>query len=115
VSYSVGYNICALYDQTKAHKAGSTVPIKLQVCNFTGTSVSSSAISVVATGIVLLANNAPGVLEDSGNANPDNQFRFTGDAYVFNLSTKNLAQGTYALIFTVGGDATPHTVQFQVR
>jgi hypothetical protein len=34
---------------------------------------------------------------------------------VFNLSTKNLAQGTYALIFTVGGDATPHTVQFQVR
>ena len=118
VSYSVGYNICALYDQTKAHKAGSTVPIKLQVCNFTGTSVSSPAISVAATGVMLVANNAPGVLEDSGNANPDNQFRFVPDgsgSYVFNLSTKNLAQGTYALIFTVGGDATPHTVQFQVR
>jgi hypothetical protein len=115
VSYSVGFNVCALYDQTKAHKAGSTVPIKLQVCNFNGASVSSPAISVVATGIVQVANNAPGVLEDSGNANPDNQFRFTGDAYVFNLSTKNLAQGTYAIIFTVGGDATPHMLQFQVR
>ncbi|HVQ42704.1 MAG TPA: DNA/RNA non-specific endonuclease, partial [Vicinamibacterales bacterium] len=118
VSYSVGYSICALYDQTKAHKAGSTVPIKLQVCNFTGTSVSSPGISVVATGVMLLANNAPGVLEDSGNANPDNQFRFVpdgGGSYIFNLSTKNLAQGTYALVFTVGGDATPHTVQFQVR
>jgi endonuclease G len=115
VSYSVGFNICALYDQTKAHKAGSTVPIKLQVCSFAGTSLSSPAISVVATGVVLVANNAPGVLEDSGNANPDNQFRFTGTEYIFNLSTKNLAQGTYALVFTVGGDATPHMVQFQVR
>ena len=118
VSYSVGYNICALYDQTKAHKSGSTVPIRLQVCNVSGTSVSSPALSVVATGVVQVANNAPGVLEDSGNANPDNQFRFVPDAggsYVFNLSTRSLAQGTYALVFTVGGDPTTHLVQFQVR
>ncbi|HJR90780.1 MAG TPA: DNA/RNA non-specific endonuclease [Aeromicrobium sp.] len=118
VSYSVGYSICALYDQTKAHKAGSTVPIRLQVCNNSGTSVSSPAISVVATGVVRLADNVPGVLEDSGKANPDNQFRFVpagGGAYVFNLSTKGLAPGTYALVFMVASDPTPHTVQFQVR
>ena len=52
VSYSVGFNICALYDQTKAHKSGRTVPIKLQVCSLNGASVSSPAISVVATGVV---------------------------------------------------------------
>jgi hypothetical protein len=72
----------------------------------------------VASGIVQLATNAPGILEDSGNANPDNQFRFVPDAggsYIFNLSTKNLAQGTYALMFTVAGDPTTHTVQFQVK
>jgi endonuclease G len=115
LSYSVGYNTCALYDQTRAHKAGSTVPIKLQVCSPGGANLSSSSLSVVAVGVILLATSAPGVLEDSGNANPDNEFRFTGDAYVFNLSTKNLAQGTYALVFTISGDATKHMVQLQVR
>jgi hypothetical protein len=118
VSYSVGYNTCALYDQTKAHKAGSTVPIKVQACDFTGTNVSSPALAVVATGVVLLATNAPGVLADAGNANPDNEFRFIpdgGGAYMFNLKTTGLAQGTYGLTFTVSGDPTTHVVQFQVR
>jgi len=115
LSYSVGYNTCALYDQTKAHKAGSTVPIKLQVCSPGGANLSSPSLSVVALGVNLVADSAPGVLEDAGNANPDNQFRFTGDAYVFNLSTKGLAQGTYALVFTISGDPTKHLVQFQVR
>jgi len=118
VSYSVGYNICALYDQSKAHKSGSTVPIKLQVCNYSAANASSPAITVAATSIVRLADNAPGVLEDSGNANPDNQFRFVpegGGSYIFNLSTKSLAQGTYALTFIVAGDPTTHVVQFQVR
>jgi DNA/RNA endonuclease G (NUC1) len=118
VWYIVSYNICALYDQTRTHKAGSTVPIKLQLCTSTGASVSSRGITVVATGILLLVNGAAGVLEDSGNANPGNQFRFVADgggSYVFNLSTRNLAQGTYALTFAVAGDPGTHMVQFQVR
>ena len=75
---------------------------------------------MVATSLILLATSAPGVLEDSGNANPDNQFRFdagvgSGGAYVFNLSTTGLTQGTYGLVFTISGDAATHMVQFQVR
>jgi hypothetical protein len=62
-----------------------------------------------------VSTNAPGPLEDSGNANPDNQFRFAGGSYIFNLSLKGFTQGTYALVFTATGDATSHAVQFQVR
>jgi hypothetical protein len=81
---------------------------------------SSGSRTVVATSLILLATSAPGILEDSGNANPDNQFRFdasvgAGGAYVFNLSTANLAQGTYGLVFTISGDTTTHMVQFQVK
>jgi hypothetical protein len=35
--------------------------------------------------------------------------------YIFNLSTKGLVKGTYDLVFTVEGDATTHSVSFQVR
>jgi endonuclease G len=118
VSYAVGFNVCALYDQTKAHKSGSTVPIRLRLCNDSGTNVSSPGLDIVATGVVLIATKAPGVLDDAGNANRGNQFRFTADeggAYIFNLKTTGLVPGTYGLTFVVSGDPTVHMVQFQVR
>jgi hypothetical protein len=110
--------VCALYDQTKAHKSGSTVPIRLRLCNDSGTNVSSPGLDIVATGVVLIATKAPGVLDDAGNANRGNQFRFTADeggAYIFNLKTTGLVPGTYGLTFVVSGDPTVHMVQFQVR
>jgi hypothetical protein len=58
-------------------------------------------------------------VEDSGNANPEGNFRFTSldgaAGYIFNLSTKGLTQGTWEMTFRVSGDPTPHTVQFQTR
>jgi probable HAF family extracellular repeat protein len=95
VTYTVAYNQCVLYDQTKASKAGSTVPIKLALCNAAGANVSSVSVPLVATGVYLISTNAPGPLADSGNANPDNQFRFADGSYIFNLSLKGFAQGTY--------------------
>ena len=114
-TYTVGYRVCVLFDQTKAHKAGSTVPIKLQLCDASGMNVSSPSVPLVATSVHLVSNNAPGPLEDSGNANPDLQFRLDGDKYIFNLSLNGFGLGTYALVFTAGTDTTPHTVTFQVR
>ena len=54
---------------------------------------------------------------DSGNANPDSNFRYdtTLGGYIFNLSTSGLGTGTYTLSFTAGSDPTTHAVQFQVR
>jgi probable HAF family extracellular repeat protein len=114
-NYTVAYGVCVQYDQSKAHKAGSTVPIKVQLCDANGANVSSPGIALMATGVYLVSNSAPGSLEDSGNANPDYQFRFDTDRYIFNLSLKGFSQGTYALTFTAGADPTTHAVRFQVK
>ena len=116
----VSYGICPLYDQSKAHKSGSTIPIKLQLCDNSGNNVSAPNISVVATAITLASTNAPGVLSDSGNANPDFNFRYSSDigssgGYVFNLSSRGYGVGTYNLHFRAGNDPVTHTVQFQVK
>jgi hypothetical protein len=70
---------------------------------------------LTATGVTQVSTSAPGPLADSGNANPDNQFRFAGGAYIFNLQTKGLSTGTWALTFTATGDPNSHQVFFQIR
>jgi len=115
VTFTVAYNQCLLFDPSKSHRAGSTIPIKLTLCDASGANVSSSSVALVATAVFLISNNAPGPLADSGNANPDLQFRFSDGAYIFNLSLKNFSTGTYALTYTAGSDPTTHVVQFQVK
>lgn len=115
------FNICTLYDQEKAHKGGSTIPIKLRLCDGAGQNLSSPAIVVMAIGIRKISDSAYGPVEDSGSANPDFNFRYdgtlggTGGGYIFNLSTKGLGTGTYLLGFRVGSDPTVYTVQFKLK
>ena len=106
----------ALYDQTKSHKSGSIVPIRLQLTNAAGANVSSASLAVTAIGTTLVSTNAAGVLEDAGHSNPDFDFRYDKglSGYVFNLKTTGYAPGTYALAFRVTGDPTAHTVQFRI-
>ena len=116
------YAICPLYDQTKSHKAGSTVPIKLQLCDAAGTNLSSAAIVVNAITPLTKLDSTPSPVEDAGSANsPDHDFRYdatlggTG-GYIFNLSTAGLTAGTWTLRFTVNGDAhSSYAVTFDVR
>lgn len=122
VNYNVGYGACLLYDPTHAAKSGSTIPVKFQLCDAAGNDVSSSAITVSAAQVVMVSTNASFTVDDAGNANPDNNFRFDGTlgptgGYIFNLQTTGLATGTYVLTYTVTGDPTTHTteLQFQVR
>jgi hypothetical protein len=116
----ITYNICLLYDPSKAVKSGATLPIKVQLCDGAGANLSAVGITVHATGLAQTSTDAPGTLQTPGNANPDNNFRFdpalggTG-GYIYNFKTTGLAIGTYTLTFTVTGDPLPHTVQFQVR
>jgi hypothetical protein len=114
VTYSVGYDVCLLYDETKAHKSGSTIPIKLQLCAG-GANISSPAIVVTALGTIRLSDYAPGEVEDAGQANPDDNFRYTGGSYMFNLKTTGLSTGTYALSFRVGADPRTHAATFQIK
>jgi hypothetical protein len=67
-----------------------------------------------------VSTNAPGALEDSGNANPDGNFRYdatlggTG-GYIYNFSTRGLTTGTYAIEFTAESDPHVYRAQSQVR
>ncbi len=117
VSYSVGYGVVALYDQTKVHKSGSTVPIKIQIVDANGVNYSSASSLVQAISVTLISANSAGTPEDAGNSNPDLNFRYDASlgGYIFNLQTTGYAAGTYELHFVVAGDTTDHVVQFRIR
>jgi hypothetical protein len=117
VSYDVAYNVCLLYDPTKVKKAGSTVPIKLQICDAAGANLSRPDIAVVATSVLMVSTNTSGTPDASGNANPDGNFRYDPSlpGYIFNLKTTGLAPGTWELRFRIAGDPTEHGAGFQVR
>lgn len=109
VAYSVTYNVCVLYDQTRAVNSGATVPLKLQLCDAAGANQSAASLTVTATGVERVSDQAPGALQDAGNANPDDNFRYDASlggtgGYLYNLKTTGYLTGTYALRFSVAGD-----------
>ncbi|HZN05726.1 MAG TPA: lamin tail domain-containing protein [Pyrinomonadaceae bacterium] len=112
---SVTFNVCVLYDQTKAVKSGAAYPIKIQLCDVNGNNVSSAGIVVHAVNVEQVSTSASGDVITAGNANEDNDFRFTDGFYILNLKTTGLTTGTYKLYFTAGDDPTLHFVQFQIK
>lgn len=119
VSISVEYGVCLLYDQTKSVHSGAAYPVKLYLCDASGADVSAASIVLHATSIVGVSAFS-GDVEDTGNANPDADFRFDSTlgpsgGYIFNLSTNGVPSGTYALQFTVGTDPTLHSATFGVK
>lgn len=112
---SVTFNICLLYDPTKAVKSGATYPIKIQLCDINGNNVSSADIVVNAVNIEQVSTSAMGDVITAGSSNADTNFRFDNGSYILNLKTTGLATGTYKLYFTAGLDPVTHSVQFQVK
>jgi probable HAF family extracellular repeat protein len=116
-----GNHIVPLFNQKAIYKGGSTIPVKLQVFDPNNQNLSSPNLQVQARTLRLLSSNVSGPLASSGNANPDNNFRFdstigTGGGYIYNLSTKGLAQGLYSLSFYVGADHTfLYVVTFEIK
>jgi hypothetical protein len=120
VNYTV-YNICPLYDQTKAVHSGATVTVKLFLCDSTGTVDPSSANIVVhATGLFQTSTSTSDPVVDAGSANPDMDFRFDptlgpSGGYIFNLKTTGLGTGNWVIQFTVAGDPTLHSLGFGIK
>lgn len=114
---AVHYEICPLYDPLVAKKKGSAYPIKVQLCDASGQNLSSESIVLHALSVTQASTNAPGPLDDTGNANPDFDFRYDASlaGYIFNLSTHGLSMGTYRLNFTVGSDPTVYSAPFAVK
>jgi hypothetical protein len=114
------YYLCLLYDPTKAKHSGATIPVKLELCDVNSHDLSSSTIALHAVSITRVSDSISGPVEDSGNANPDNDFRFDSGmggtaSYIFNLKTTGLSTGTYNLNFTVTGDSFVYGAPFQVK
>lgn len=114
------YKICALYDPTRVVRSGSTVPIKVQLCDATGANRSSPAIVLHTTGTAQVSAAAPGPLYDTRLVTADTDFRYDatlgdGGGYIFNLSTVGLSTGTYVLKFTAGAEAYEYATGFKVR
>lgn len=114
------YSVCLLYDSTKAVHSGSTLPVKLELCDGSGNDLSSSTVIVHAVGITQISTSISGPVQDSGNANPDNDFRFdstlgTIGGYIFNLNTNGFMTGTYNLNFMVTGDSFVYSAPVQVK
>jgi hypothetical protein len=116
VSYSVGYTLCRL-GRTQPKESDSTIPVRLELCDYAGKNVSSPALGVFALGVVA-PNGAAMPLQAAGDTNAGKRFRYigarTGGAYIFNLRTKGFAAGTYQLLVRVDGDSASHAVTFQI-
>lgn len=112
------YAACLLFDQSRSHRLGSTVPVRIQLCAPDGTNLSSLSLVVTATALVKVDGTASTALtNDSGNANPDNDFRYDASlqGYIYNLSTRGLSSGTWELQFTVSGQPATYAVRFDIR
>jgi len=117
---TLAYNVCLLYDSSKAVKSGATIPIKLQLCDSNGTNLSASNVVIHATSITQVSTSIGGLVQDAGNANPDSNFRYDATlggsgGYIFNLKTTGLSTGSYNMNFTVGSDSSSYAAKFQVK
>lgn len=117
VNYTVVYGIVALYDQTKVHKSGSTIPIKIWLVDASGANASSSSTVVHAVSVIKISSQASTNFGDSGNSNPDFDFRFDAilGGYIFNLQSTGFGTGSYLLSSVAGNSPTVYSVGFQVR
>ena len=114
VSYSVGYGIVALFDQTREHNSGSNIPISLKIVNAAGTNLSSQSIVITA----LRVNPGAHPAESPGNSNPPNVFTFhdASQSYRYNLKTDAAwGAGTYYLVLRIAGDPVERSVSFVIR
>ena len=117
VSYSVAFGVVALYDQTRAHKSGSTIPIKIRLVDANGANVSSPALLPHAISVIQVSSQASTEFGDAGNSNPDFDFRYDAalGGYIFNLQTTGMGTGSYLLNFIAGSPTPVYSVGFQIR
>jgi hypothetical protein len=114
-SFAVVYNFSGFLppipnNGTGLFKFGSTVPVKFQLTDANGVSVSNAVATLTLQ--MISSNTLVGTPMDAtapGNADAGNLFRFDGTEYIYNLSTTPLSTGTWQLQVNLN-DGTVHTV-----
>lgn len=110
IQYVVSYSVVALYDQTKTHKSGSTVSIKVRLIDANGVNVSSLPVLLNVSNVIQVATNS--VMPNDGS---DFQYDQVVGGYVLNLRTRGYGAGTYAVRFAASNDPIVHSVLFDIR
>jgi len=121
ITYKVVYKFGGILqpinaDGSGSHKLGSTIPVKFQLTDANSKSVSTAHATLF---YAKVTNDGLGDAYEaisSGNANTANCFRYEGNQYIFNLSTKNtgFTTGTYQITIVLD-DKTTQTVRITLR
>jgi hypothetical protein len=103
-------------DPHNVGNANSTIPIKITLLDYYGVNVSSAAIGVHARWVTTEADPSTQLpLGSAGNSQANNDFRYTGGTYLFNLKNNGRPAGKYRLYFSVDRDPLMHYVAFELR
>ena len=70
------FQLTQLYDSSRPVRSGSTIPIKLELTDDSGNDLSSPSITLHAISVTKTSPSAAADVQDAGNANPDNDFRY---------------------------------------
>ena len=91
-------------------KKGSTVPVKFRVCDANGNSIGIPGVVTNFQLVQIIDTLATNIVnEDPSSTTPDAAFRWSpsDQQWIFNLSTKNLANGkTYVYRITLNDGST---------
>ena len=102
-------------DSTGVFKLGSVVPVKFRLTDTGGVSI---ATAVARLALQMFAGGQPvGTAIDAtppGTADAGDRFRYDGNQYIYNLSTKGLAVGTWQLQVRLD-DGTVHSVAIGLK
>lgn len=100
-------------DGSSVFNGNRTVPVKFQLTG-TAQNVTDAAARLYLAKVTYGVVGTEFPATASGNSNQGNLFRFTGDHYAFNWSTKNLTAGVYRLRVDLG-DGVSRTVLVTIR
>jgi hypothetical protein len=122
VSYTVAYRFGGVLqpinaDGSSIFKAGSTVPVKFQVFDSSGAPVAAANATLTYAKISNSVIGSDVEAVSTAAATTGNAFRYdtTGRQYIFNLSTKGLAQGSYRLTIHSLNDSQDYSVVISLK
>ncbi|MBV9280112.1 MAG: Ig-like domain repeat protein, partial [Chloroflexi bacterium] len=112
LTQQVTFKVCPLYNPSTPLLHGSTVMIRLTLCDVNSVNVSSQTTVLTVTGV----SPAPGVPGPTGTFSfvPTLGRSVTGSAggYQYYLNTSGYGPGSYTLLFTASGDPVAHQAAF---
>jgi hypothetical protein len=114
--YTVSYGVGAQYDAERIKKAGSTVPIRIQLQDYFGTPISNESVRVTAVSVTNANTGAILVPTSPGATQPGFVFSTAGaSSYTYQLKTTGYSAGAYTLDFVVVGDPLIHHAPFELH